>query len=314
MKTPLNLFSLGMKTVSIITVNYNHSELTDALLDSIDLENEYPYTEIIVVDNHSSINPIPDWVIKYPQVKFIRAEKNLGFAGGNNLGISVAKGDFLFLVNNDTVFTKGLISLLKETLDHNAIIGMISPKILYHEKPNVLQYVGYTDMNYYTARNACIGQFEQDHAQYDEMSGKTGFAHGAAMMVTRAVIDKVGLMEENYFLYYEELDWADRIKKAGMEIWVNSKAKIYHKESISVGKQSALKTYYMNRNRLLFIRRNAPLLPKLFFYFYFILVVTPRNIFSHLRAGQSAFVPQIFRAIWWNLTNGINSTYLGFKL
>jgi GT2 family glycosyltransferase len=302
-----------MKTVSIVTVNYNHSHVTDALLDSIFSENEYPNIEIIVVDNDSIINPIPAWEVKYSSVQFIRAPKNLGFAGGNNLGLSKATGDYLFFVNNDTVFTKNLITTLVNTMERNSAIGMISPKLLYYEQPDMLQYAGYTKMNYYTARNSCIGQFEQDKGQYDHLIGPTGFAHGAAMMLTKAAIDKVGQMAENYFLYYEELDWADRIKRAGMEVWVNMKATIYHKESISVGKLSALKIYYMNRNRLLFIRRNASLIPKLFFYVYFICVVAPRNMISYWKEGQVGFITQLWRAIWWNFTNGINSVYLGFK-
>ncbi len=302
-----------MKTVSIVTVNYNHSHVTDALLDSIFSENEYPNIEIIVVDNDSIINPIPAWEVKYPSVQFIRASKNLGFAGGNNLGLSKATGDYLFFINNDTVFTKNLITILVNTMEQNSAIGMISPKLLYYEQPDMLQYAGYTKMNYYTARNNCIGQFEQDKGQYDHLIGPTGYAHGAAMMLRKAAIDKVGPMAENYFLYYEELDWADRIKRAGMEVWVNMKATIYHKESISVGKQSALKIYYMNRNRLLFIRRNASLIPQLFFYVYFICVVVPRNMISYLKEGQVGFITQLCRAIWWNFTNGVNSVYLGFK-
>ncbi|MFX5506310.1 hypothetical protein ABTD43_20225, partial [Acinetobacter baumannii] len=76
-------------------------------------------------------------------------------------------------------------------------------------------------MNYYTARNSCIGQFERDNGQYDHLLGETGFAHGAAMMVKREAIEKAGLMAENFFLYYEELDWCDRIKRSGYAIWVN---------------------------------------------------------------------------------------------
>lgn len=302
-----------MKLVSIITVNYNHSHVTDALLDSILLENTYPNIEIIVVDNNSSINPVPDWELKYPSVFFIRAATNLGFAGGNNLGIVKASGEYLFFVNNDTVVTKNLVSTLVNTLEMHPMIGVISPKLLYYDHPTMLQYAGYSKMNYYTARNTCIGQFEPDIGQYDQLNGATGFPHGAAMMLTKRAIDRVGMMAENYFLYYEELDWAERIRKAGMEIWVNMQATIYHKESISVGKQSALKVYFMNRNRILFIRRNAHTIPKLFFYIYFITIVAPRNIFSYWKAGEFGFIKQLGRAIWWNITHSVNSNELGFK-
>jgi len=302
-----------MKKVSIITVNFNHSHVTDELLDSIRSRNTYQNIEIIVVDNGSKDNPVPIWESKYPEVHFIRSEVNLGFAGGNNLGLNSATGDYLFFVNNDTEFTEGLIDILVDTLILHPEVGVVSPKLLYFDQPEMLQYAGYTPMNYFTARNACIGQFETDKGQYDQLVGPTGFAHGAAMMVTREAIQKSGPMAENFFLYYEELDWADRIRRNGFDIWVNMKATIYHKESISVGKKSALKEYYMNRNRILFIRRNAPFLKAVCFYFYFLLIVTPRNLLTYIREKNYNFIKQLFNAIWWNLTNGINSKQLGFK-
>ncbi len=302
-----------MKKVSIITVNFNHSHVTDELLDSIRARNSYENIEIIVVDNGSKDNPVPAWKSKYPEVCFIRSEVNLGFAGGNNLGLNSATGDYLFFVNNDTEFTEGLIATLVDTLIHHPEVGVVSPKLLYFDQPQMLQYAGYTPMNYFTARNACIGQFETDKGQYDQLVGPTGFAHGAAMMVTRQAIEQSGPMAENFFLYYEELDWADRIRRNGFDIWVNMKATIYHKESISVGKKSALKEYYMNRNRILFIRRNAPFFKAICFYFYFLLIVTPRNLLTYIREKNYNFIKQLFNAIWWNLTNGINSKQLGFK-
>lgn len=302
-----------MNKVSIITVNFNHSHVTDELLDSIRARNSYENIEIIVVDNGSKDNPVPAWKSKYPEVCFIRSEVNLGFAGGNNLGLNSATGDYLFFVNNDTEFTEGLIATLVDTLIHHPEVGVVSPKLLYFDQPQMLQYAGYTPMNYFTARNACIGQFETDNGQYDQLVGPTGFAHGAAMMVTRQAIEQSGPMAENFFLYYEELDWADRIRRNGFDIWVNMKATIYHKESISVGKKSALKEYYMNRNRILFIRRNAPFFKAICFYFYFLLIVTPRNLLTYIREKNYNFIKQLFNAIWWNLTNGINSKQLGFK-
>ncbi|MFY7651218.1 MAG: glycosyltransferase family 2 protein, partial [Chitinophagaceae bacterium] len=236
-----------MKKVSIITVNYNQPKVTEDLLHSIDRHNTYANIEIIVVDNASVENPVPKWQQNYPAIQFIRSEKNLGFAGGNNLGINAATGDYLFLVNNDTEFTPNLIEDILKVFDEEPSIGIVCPKIRYFQQPDTIQYVGFTPMNYYTCQNKCIGQFEKDTGQYDIASGPTGFAHGAAMMISRTAIEKAGLMYENYFLYYEEGDWCDRVKKAGFTIWVNTKALIYHKESVSVGQKSALKEYFMNR-------------------------------------------------------------------
>jgi len=303
-----------MNSVSIITVNFNQSLVTEQLLSSIELTNTYPNIEIIVVDNGSKINSVPEWKVKYPGIKFIRSDVNLGFAGGNNLGVKEATGDYIFFVNNDTEFTDGLVQTLADVLDKYAEVGMVSPKIRYFDQPDTLQYVGFTPINYYTCRNYCIGQFEKDNGQYDNITGPTGYAHGAAMMVKRGAIDKAGLMAENFFLYYEEMDWCDHIKKSGYEVWVDTNALIYHKESVSVGKASGLKEYFMNRNRILFIRRNAPLHARLFFYVYFVCVVSPRNVLVYIKKGHKGFTRLLFKAIWWNITNNINSNKLGYPL
>lgn len=302
------------KTVSIITVNFNQSFVTEQLLTSISATNVYPHIEIIVVDNGSKENSVPGWIVKYPEIKFIRSDINLGFAGGNNLGIKEAKGEYLFFVNNDTEFTPGLIDTLVTVMDQNPSVGMASPKIRYFDQPDTLQYAGFTEMNYYTCRNYCIGQFELDKGQYDNNLGPTGYAHGAAMMLRREAMDKAGVMAENFFLYYEEMDWCDHIKRKGYEIWLVPQALIYHKESVSVGRASGLKEYFMNRNRILFIRRNAPFLARIFFYVYFVLVVTPRNILNYLKNKQKGFTTLLLKAIWWNITEKKDSNNLGYPI
>jgi GT2 family glycosyltransferase len=302
-----------MKKVSIITVNFNHSHVTEELLASVALTNTYKNIEIIVVDNGSKDDPVPGWRLKYPDVNFIRSEQNLGFAGGNNLGIDKADGAYLFFVNNDTEFTPGLIGQLVSRLEEHPQIGMISPRIRYYDQPDTLQYAGFSDMNYYTARTVCIGQYEKDAGQYVGSSGLTGFVHGAAMMVRRTSMEQAGRMQDNYFLYYEEMDWCEKMRRAGYTIWVDTTALIYHKESVSVGSKSALKEYFMNRNRILFIRRNCGYFTRSIFWTYFIFVVTPRNIISYLKNGQTQFIQVLFRAIIWNITNSTNSTVTGFK-
>ena len=302
-----------MKSVSIITVNFNHSHVTDALLDSIARLNTYAPLEIIVVDNGSTVNPVPAWKLKYTGVTFIRSEDNLGFSGGNNLGIKVAKGDYLFFINNDTEITTNLIETLVTTLDEHPEVGMVSPKIRYYDQPDTLQYAGFTPMNYYTCRNKCIGQFEKDNGQYDDLTGETGYVHGAAMMVRQKAISSEG-MPEHYFLYYEEMDWCEEIKRKGYKIWVNMQALIYHKESVSVGSKSALKEYFMNRNRILFIRRNCSFLTTSIFWCYFLCVVAPRNVMAYIKEKHTDFIGVLFRAIWWNITNSKDSKKLGYAV
>ncbi len=303
-----------MNKVSVITVNFNQPLVTEALLASIAKHNTYPALEIIVVDNGSTVNQVPQWQVAYPNIIFIRSEANLGFAGGNNLGIKAATGDYYFLVNNDTEFTPGLTETLVSVLDANPAVGIISPKIKYFDQPDMLQYVGFTPMNYFTCANKCVGQFETDNGQYDHMTAPTGFCHGAAMMLRRTAVDKAGLMAENYFLYYEEMDWNEHIKRAGYQAFVCTDALIYHKESVSVGQKSKLKEYFMNRNRILFIRRNAPVFKRLVFYAYFMLGVFPRNILSYIKDKNYGFIAMLFKAVWWNVTRSKNSNVLGYPI
>ncbi len=303
-----------MDLVSIVTVNFNQPAVTEDLLQSIYTFGDYPSLEVIVVDNGSREDWTPGWRTRFPEFTFIRSEENLGFAGGNNLGIAAARGDYYFLINNDTEITSGLISTLVKTLQSDPKIGMVSPKILYNETRDLIQYAGYTEMNFLTGRNQCIGQFETDHGQYDGVSRKTGYVHGAAMMVSKAAIEKARLMDTNYFLYYEELDWAERIKKAGSELHVNLDAAIYHKESVSVGKRSALKEYFMTRNRILFERKHAPRLAFLGVCAYYTLVVTPRNLLTYLKNGEYRFIKVLFKAIGWHFTHQPDSPDLGYQL
>lgn len=303
-----------MKSVSIITVNFNQPQVTDDLLRSLREVNTYPGVEIIVVDNGSKVNPVPAWEAADSGIKFIRSDENTGFAGGNNIGIRHATGDYLFLINNDTEVTSDLVGKLVQTMESNPKIGMISPKIHYFDHPGMLQYTGYTPMNYYTGSNACIGQFEEDNGQYDSLSGVTGYAHGAAMMIRREALEKAGVMAENYFLYYEELDWCERIRKAGYEIHTDLSALIYHKESVSVGKRTALKEYFMNRNRILFIRKNASSFAFFIFCCYFLALVVPRNLLHYIKNKEYSFIPVFFKAITWHFSNKPDSNYLGYPL
>jgi GT2 family glycosyltransferase len=294
-----------MRKVSIITVNYNQAEVTEALLRSIHWSSLI--SEIIVVDNGSTENMIPVWKVKFPKVHFVRSEINLGFAGGNNLGLSYATGDYFFFVNNDTVFTDDLIAILAGQFDRDPLIGMISPRINDFSDKSIVQYAGYTPMNFYTCQNRCIGAGLRSDNAKQTGTEPTGYVHGAAMMVSKEALLKAGPMDEIFFLYYEEFDWCERIRKLGYKILICHQALIYHKESISVGKNSKLKEYYMNRNRILFIRRNATALQRGVFYVYFALLVVPRNTIRYLLNRRYDFIAALYKAIIWNIRPLIKS-------
>ena len=268
--------------LSIITVNYNGLNDTCALFDSIPFNEDM---EVIVVDNGSRENEASMLQSKYPHIKAIRSDQNLGFAGGNNLGIKVAKGKYLYLVNNDTVFKEFNLEALIKRLESSPKIGMICPKIRFTWDNNPIQFAGYTPLSPITVRNKAIGFGEEDKGQYNTPR-QTPYAHGAAMMLKRKVIEKVGLMPECYFLYYEELDWSMMITRAGFEIWYEPACTIYHKESQSTGQKSPLRTYYITRNRLLLVKRNYEGIKKYLAYTYLQIIVATRDILNYLFKGR----------------------------
>jgi len=304
----------SMKRTSIISVNFNQPEVTIDFLKSIQLHANLSATEVILVDNGSREDHEQSFLSVFPELIYIRSDQNLGFAGGNNIGIRKASGDYLLLLNNDTEITPGLIETLSAELESRPDIGLISPLLLYFDAPEVVQYAGFSEMNYLTCRNRVIGGMEQNTGQYDQQSRETAFCHGAAMMCRTADLESVGLMEEQYFLYYEELDWCEKFKRAGKKIWFTGKAKVYHKESMSVGKESIIKTYFMTRNRMLFIRRNTGLLNTVLFCIYYIGLACTKQVLIYLQKGRKDLIKWVFRGIGWNLTHSKESTVLGFKI
>jgi GT2 family glycosyltransferase len=282
--------------LSIITINYNGLKDTCELLETLPLEDNS--LEVIVVDNASKENEASIIEQRYPMVKVIRSPQNLGFAGGNNLGIKAAHGRYMFFLNNDTVLrhqTSDIRPLINR-LESSDKIGAVCPKIRFSWEHHPIQYAGYTPLSPITMRNHAIGFGEDDHGQYDTPY-PTPYAHGAAMMVKREVIDKAGLMPECYFLYYEELDWSMMIRRAGYDIWYEPACTIYHKESQTTGQASALRTYYVTRNRLLFVRRNNRSLTRYVTYLYLIIVVAGKDLLKHLLQRRTDLAKATIRGI-----------------
>ena len=268
--------------LSIITINYNGLKDTCALIESIPFNEDM---EVIVIDNASKQDEASIIAQRYPRVKTIRTNKNLGFAGGNNAGIKEAKGRYFFLINNDTVFKEFNTEPLIKRLESSPAIGIVCPKIRFAWRTNPIQYAGYTPLSRTTVRNQSIGFSEEDHGQYDT-ARPTPYAHGAAMLIKREAIEKIGLIPEDYFLYYEEIDWSMMFSKAGYEIWYEPACTIYHKESQSTGQDSPLRTYYITRNRLLLVKRNWQGIYKYLAYSYLICIVASRDLFKYAIKGK----------------------------
>jgi GT2 family glycosyltransferase len=289
------------KRVSIISINYNQTRVTCELLQSL-RKLTYQDVEVIVVDNYSPDDPSQTITTLFPEVKYIRSEINLGFAGGNNLGIKHSTGDYIMFLNNDTEVDPSFLEPLVELFETNPDAGLASSKILYFNSGGVIQYAGSTCINPFTGRNKRIGFMEKDHGQYNSIR-ETDLGHGAAMMVPRKVIDKIGVMPEFFFLYYEEVDWCESIKRAGYKIYFVPQSQVYHKESMSVGKNSTLRTYYLTRNRLLFMRRNTTGYVKLFWIIFFVMVSLPKNTLQFIVKREINHGKAFWKALFWNVTH-----------
>ena len=270
---------------------------TCEFIDSIPFNDDL---EVIVVDNASEKDEASLISAKYPQIKVIRSPQNLGFAGGNNLGIKAARGKYLFFINNDTIFKEFNVQSLIDRLESSPSIAIVCPKIRFAWGNNPIQFTGYTPLSKITVRNQAIGFGEEDHGQFDT-ARPTPYAHGAAMLIKREAIDKVGLMPECFFLYYEELDWSMMFTRAGYQIWYEPLCTIYHKESQATGQNSPLRTYYIVRNRLLLVKRNWNGITKYLSYAYLLGVVGLRDILKYALSGK------------WELlkatTNGLRDFY-----
>ncbi len=270
--------------LSVISVNYNGLELTCRMVDSLLRWNTVP-AEIIVVDNGSRADEAAELRRRYPLLTVIRSERNLGFAGGNNLGIRAACGRYLLFLNNDTEIEEDGLGYLCRTLDEHPEAGAVCPKIRFFQPPRNIQFAGYEPLTPITLRNALVGFGAADDGRFDTPH-ETPYAHGAAMMVRREAVEQAGPMPEIYFLYYEELDWSVRIAERGWTIRYDPRCTVYHKESATTGAESPLRTYYLTRNRLLFGWRNRRGATRLLTVAYQLCVALPKQALTTLFRGR----------------------------
>lgn len=270
--------------VSIIVVNYNTSNEVLDLMASLE-QSAYRDYEVILVDNDSPNDDLSLIEAQYPSVRIIISKKNLGFAGANNLGIDAAKGKYCLFLNPDTCVTPLFLEPLLKTLEQDPKIGLVSPKIKYYDSPELIQYAGTSRMSKYTMRSNSYSKHKEDNPE-NSSAKFTGYGHGAAMMLPKAVIDDVGKMDENYFLYYEEIDWCERIHKQGYKVYYQADSVVYHKESVSIQKESPLKIFYLSRNRILFAKIHYKMLPFIFYWFYTLVVLVPKHILKYIRQPQ----------------------------
>lgn len=287
--------------VSVVTVNYNQTEVTAEFLLSME-KITYPSTEIFVVDNASPIDDSDKLLESFAYINLIKSKINLGFAGGNNLALPHCKGKYVLFINNDTEVEPNFLQPLVDVLENDHSIGMVSPKIHYFHTKDTLQFAGFTKFNMVTIRNFAIGFGEIDEGKYDH-STETGSIFGAAMLVPMSIIEDVGMMTEVFFLYYEEHDWAAHIERAGYKIYYQGNSLVLHKESISTVKDSPFQIYYLNRGRILFARRNTKGFSGLITLLYLYFVSAPRITIGFILRKRFDLMWAYWKAVWWNLTH-----------
>lgn len=264
-----------MRSIAIVILNFNGEKDTLECLKSIDkLETDGFELLTIVVDNGST----KTFSFGNFQFKLIRNKYNLGFSGGNNVGIRYAlknNVDYICILNNDTIVDKSLVLELLKLAQSDESIGIVAPKIYFakgyefhknryeeSEKGKVIWYAGGV-MDWRNVIGVHRGVDEVDHGQYEKVQ-ETDFASGCCMFVKSEVFQKIGFFDEKYFLYYEDNDLSQRAKREGFRIVYSPKAVLWHKNAGSAGGSgSELQDYYITRNRLLFGMRYAPFRSKI---------------------------------------------------
>jgi hypothetical protein len=268
-----------MPKVLISLIDFNGSKNTLLCLDSLDSVKAGGFElNVVVVDNASKEKFQTEKKYKNFSLKIIRSETNLGFAGGQNLGIKYGLDsgvDYFVILNNDVILEDNFLLELLKTFVSQKDCGIVSPKIYfakghefhkdrYEEKDlgKVIWYAG-GKMDWQNMIATHRGVDEVDKGQYEKLE-KTDFASGCCEIIKREVFKNVGLFDNKYFLYYEDNDLSQRAKKAGFAIYYQPNAFLWHLNAGSTGGSgSSLQDYYITRNRLLFGFKYASLKTKL---------------------------------------------------
>lgn len=266
--------------IYIITVNFNTAEHTIEMVNSL-LNINYKNYKLIVIDNGSN----PSDYEKLKKIEedciVVRSNINLGFAGGNNIGIKMAiedKSEYILLLNNDTTVKEDFLSKLVESM-HKNNADVVCPKILNYYNKKIINYAGGDIISYKGAVNI-YGLGKIDSNKYDVCKQIT-FAHGCCLLISTEALLSCGGLEDSYFLYFEDTDLSAKLNSLGKKLIYEPKALIYHKESVSTKRFSDNYQYYFCRNRLQFIKSNIKYPMKIIALFY-----TSLYIIKHLLNGD----------------------------
>lgn len=295
--------------VIVLILSYDGKHLLQEAISSY-LENDYPNFQVVVVDN-GSIDGTHEYVEKYfPKAKVIRLETNRGYSGGFNYGLDYAfnkkDADYALVTNNDVKVDKHVISELVKVAELDNMIGFVTGKVYYYDSPEVFQTLGkHEDPVKWNGEH--IGRGEVDRGQHDEVKERL-FIDDVYTLVRRKLYEGTGGYDTTFFLEAEEYDWQARAKKLGYKFMYAPHAKLWHKESMTIGKISSLKMYYDTRNPMLVILlHKSPEFFKRYFWTHLIrhilkasLVSAKRGDFSIATATWRGF----FSGVMWGIKRG----------
>lgn len=292
-----------MKKVSIIIVNWNGINHLKKCLPSLAKIN-YPNHEVIIVDNGSKDDSVSYISQNFPQYKIVKSKTNSGFAGGNNKGLPYAKGEYILLLNNDTIVTKTFLSELVKEIEKDENVGVVQGKLISMDFRDRLDSVGAFLTN--TGFLYHYGYLQKNHKKYDR-SIYLYTAKGACMMARSAVIKTVGLFDEEYFAYFEESDFCHRVWLAGYTIRYAPQSVIYHKIG---GTTNAMRNSFIQfhsfKNRINTYIKNLGILE--------LIQILPIHIllcevaaFGFLFLRKPGHFIAVNKAIIWNITNLSNT-------
>lgn len=260
------------KKVIVLILSYNGKHLLDESMQSY-LDNDYTNFEVVVIDNGSNDGTFEYVNQNFPNVKVIRIKKNEGYSGGFNVGLKYAfnenNTDYVLITNNDVKADKKVISELVKVAETDSNIGFVTGKVYYYDNPSMLQTVGKSADPIYWKGNH-IGNLEYDKGQYDKVMERP-FCDDIFWLVKKKLYEKTGGYDTTFFLQSEDYDWQARAKNYGYKIMYTPYAKIWHKDSMTIGRTSALKAYYDARNPMIVIlKHKTPTFFRRYFWQHFI--------------------------------------------
>ena len=285
--------------VAVIILNYNNPTDTISCLQNI-REIDYDNFQTIIIDNHStddSVSRIKDALL--PSELFIKGPINKGYAAGNNLGIKKMQNqgtDYFCILNNDVEVSPNFLDILVTKMTENPNLGIVGPKICDFDNRDLVQATGsIVDMNFGRAtelnKNQPVREVASEVISCD-------YVGGACMVVRSKVIEQVGLIPEDYFLFYEENEWCAKVKQAGYQIACVTDATVYHKGSHTINQISGLSEYFMYRNLVIFVNRNGSFKNRMIFLTYFIGFCFKSLLFKK-HGGR-------FFCYFWDAITGVN--------